>query len=155
MSQFKEPSSEGHPIEILLVEDDDEDVHLMMKTLENDRFLISIRRVEDGVEAMACLRREGKYCDAARPDLILLDLNMPRKDGREVLIEIKEDDDFSTIPVVVLTTSDDQRDIMESYKHRANSYVTKPVNLLQFRDVLQSIKAYWFTVVKLPPSLRN
>jgi CheY-like chemotaxis protein len=138
------------PIDILLVEDDDEDVQLMMKTLAKDRVLGRICRVEDGVEAMALLRREGKYRDAARPDLILLDLNMPRKDGREVLAEIKADDVLSTIPVVILTTSDSQRDILHGYSLKANSYVTKPVALQKFQQVLQGINAYWFTIVKLP-----
>jgi len=141
------------PIEILLVEDDDDDVRLMMKTLAKDRLANRIVRVEDGVEAMALLRREGKYRDAARPDLVLLDLNMPRKDGREVLVEIKEDEALATIPVVILTTSDSQLDILRSYEHKANSYVTKPVDLLQFRRVLQGINAYWFAVVALPPAL--
>lgn len=103
---------------------------------------------------MAFLRREGSHQDAPRPDLILLDLNMPRKDGRQTLKEIKEDteNDLSRIPVVILTSSDDQRDIALSYEHKANSYVTKPVSLSEFREVLQTIKDYWFTVVKLPPN---
>lgn len=150
-------TSQGHmnqpsqqPIEILLVEDDDDDVLLMRKTLEKDRIANHIHRVQDGVEAIAFLRKEGKYADAVRPDLILLDLNMPRMDGREVLKNIKEDPELRIIPVVVLTTSDDQRDVLKSYEHQANSYVTKPVDLLQFRRVLQSIKEYWFCVVKLP-----
>ena len=140
------------PIEILLIEDDDDDVVLTKKALERDRMRNRIHRVEDGVEAMQFLRREGKYADAARPDLILLDLNMPRMSGREVLKEIKEDPILGRVPVVVLTSSDDDRDILESYEHRANSYVTKPVDLLQFRNVLKTINDYWFSVVKLPPA---
>lgn len=143
----------ARPIEILLIDDDDDDVRLMCKSLEQDRILNSIHRVEDGVVAMDYLRRRGQFVDAARPDLILLDLNMPRKDGREVLKEIKEDPQLRMIPVVVLTTSDDERDIFQSYEYRASSYVTKPVDLLQFRNVLQSIKDYWFSVVRLPPAV--
>jgi CheY-like chemotaxis protein len=134
------------------VEDDDDDVRLTRRTLANDRVLTHIHRVQDGVEAMEFLGREGNFADAARPDLILLDLNMPRMDGREVLKAIKQDNDLSLIPVVVLTTSDDERDIMESYEHRANSYVTKPVDLLQFKNVLQGLQNYWFSLVKLPPT---
>lgn len=143
----------ARPIEILLIDDDDDDVRLMCKSLEQDRILNSIHRVEDGVVAMDYLRRRGQFVDAARPDLILLDLNMPRKDDREVLKEIKEDPQLRMIPVVVLTTSDDERDIFQSYEYRASSYVTKPVDLLQFRNVLQSIKDYWFSVVRLPPAV--
>lgn len=142
----------ARPIEILLVDDDDDDVRLMEKALERDRIINNVQRVDDGIEAMALLRREGQYADARRPDLILLDLNMPRKDGREVLKEIHEDPDLATIPVVVLTTSDDDRDVIECYKHMVNSYVTKPVDLLQFRDILQVVREYWFSVVRLPPA---
>jgi len=141
-----------HLIEILLIEDDDDDVFLMQRTLETDRILNRIHRVQDGVEGMQFLRREGKFAEAVRPDLILLDLNFPRMDGRQVLRKIKENPDLKLIPVVVLTTSDDERDVIESYGHQANSYVTKPVDLIQFRDVLQTIKDYWFSVVKLPPT---
>jgi chemotaxis family two-component system response regulator Rcp1 len=104
----------------------------------------------DGVEAMAFLRREGKYADAPRPDLILLDLNMPRKDGREVLAEIKDDPDLRRIPVVILTTSTAERDIMESYNLHANCYIAKPVDLDQFLDVVKSIEDFWLTIVRLP-----
>jgi two-component system, chemotaxis family, response regulator Rcp1 len=151
VSAVKKSLQSVQPIEVLLVEDDDDDARLMRKTLENDHVLITIHRVEDGVEAMAYLRREGKFADAVRPDLILLDLNMPRKDGRAVLKEIKEEDDLLSIPVVVLTTSDDERDIIESYWHKANSFITKPVDLLRIRKVLEILKDYWFSIVKLPP----
>jgi CheY-like chemotaxis protein len=140
------------PIEILLVEDDDDDVLLTTKAFENDRILNRLHRVKDGIEAMEFLRREGEFAKALRPDLILLDLNMPRKNGREVLKEIKEDPKLHRIPVVVLTTSDDENDVMLSYEHQANSYVTKPVDLDKFREVLKTIKEYWFSVVKLPPA---
>lgn len=143
-------SAHIRPIEILLVDDDDDDVRLTQQTLKRDRVLCSIHRAEDGVEAMQFLHRKPPFEQAPRPDLILLDLNMPRMDGREVLKRVKEDNGFREIPVVILTTSDDDQDILESYEHRANSYVTKPVDLAQFRDVLQTLKLYWFSVVKLP-----
>lgn len=141
----------ARPIVILLVDDDDDDVRLTRKAFENDRVLIRLHRVEDGIQAMQFLRREGDFADAPRPDLILLDLNMPRKSGREVLKEIKEDPQLHRIPVVVLTTSDDEKDVARSYEHQANSYVTKPVDLDQFREVLKTLKDYWFSVVRLPP----
>lgn len=140
------------PIEILLIEDDDDDVRLTTKAFEKDRICNRVHRVEDGIEAMAYLRREGLFTDAVRPDLILLDLNMPRKSGREVLREIKDDAEFRSIPVVVLTTSDDEKDVATSYDRQANSYVTKPVDLAKFREVLKTLKDYWFSVVRLPPS---
>lgn len=140
-----------HPIEVLFVEDDDDDARLVRNELENDCVLINVHRVEDGVEAMTYLRRTGSFANAVRPDLILLDLNMPRKDGRAVLKEIKEDDDLLSIPVVVLTTSDDERDISECYRHNANSFITKPVDLLRIRQVLEIFKNFWFSIVKLPP----
>ncbi len=142
----------ARPIVILLVDDDDDDVRLTRKAFENDRVLIRLHRVEDGIQAMQFLRREGDFADAPRPDLILLDLNMPRKSGREVLKEIKEDPQLHSIPVVVLTTSDDEKDVARSYEHQANSYVTKPVDLDQFREVLKTLKDYWFSVVRLPPA---
>ena len=144
-------SQSARPIEILLVEDDDDDVLLMQKALEQDRILNRMHRVEDGVEALEFLRRQGRFEFAPRPDLVLLDLNMPRKDGREVLKEVKEDEDLKRIPVVVLTTSDNENDIAKSYEYQANSYVTKPVDLGKFKHVIATLKEYWFTVVKLPP----
>ncbi len=145
-------SSSIRPIEVLLVEDDDDDVRLMEKSLANDKVFCRIHRVEDGVEALDFLHRRGRFHDAIRPDLILLDLNMPRKDGRETLREIKESKDISlaSIPVIVLTSSDDERDVATSYTHKANSYVTKPVNLARFREVLQELNNYWFAIVELP-----
>ena len=152
MSTADIQSQSVRPIEVLLVEDDDDDVRLTMKSFQNDRIINRVHRVEDGIEAMQFLRREGVYADAVRPDLILLDLNMPRKDGREVLKEIKEDGDLKHIPVVVLTTSEDEADVLASYDYQANSYVTKPVDLVQFRTVLQTLRDYWFSVVRLPPA---
>ena len=152
MSKSANAIQSARPIEILLVEDDDDDVLLTRKALENDQILNRVHRVQDGVEALEYLRREGPFECAPRPDLILLDLNMPRKDGREVLKEIKEDDDIKSIPVVVLTTSDDGLDIESSYNYRANSYVTKPVDLEQYKMVVSAIKEYWFTAAELPPT---
>jgi len=122
----------GEPIEILLVEDSPDDAALTVDALRSGRVHNRISVVDDGVEAMAFLRREGAYADAPRPDLVLLDLNLPRKDGSEVLAEIKADPDLSTIPVVVLTTSEAEEDILRSYKLHANAYVTKPVDFEQF-----------------------
>lgn len=152
MSTEQVLSRSAHPIEILLVEDDDDDVRLTKKAFEKDRILNRIHRVQDGIEALAFLRQEGPYADVRRPDLILLDLNMPRMSGREVLKQIKSDANLRQIPVVVLTTSDDERDVAESYDHQANSYVTKPVDLETFREILRALKDYWFSVVRLPPS---
>lgn len=139
-------------IEILLVEDNPADVELTRETLEDAKIYNRLHVVSDGVEAMQYLRREGKYRDAIRPDLILLDLNLPRKDGREVLLELKNDPALRAIPVVVLTSSDAEKDVLRSYDLGANCYVTKPVDLDQFGKVVRSIEDFWFMVVKLPPS---
>jgi two-component system cell cycle sensor histidine kinase/response regulator CckA len=138
------------PIEILLVEDSPADKLIAVEALEHARVLNNLHAVEDGVEALAFLRREGKYQHAPRPDLILLDLNMPRKDGREVLQEVKSDPSLTAIPVVVLTSSHADEDIMKAYGFRANSYVTKPVDFPRFTSVIQSIQNFWFEVVTLP-----
>ncbi|MCA9214853.1 MAG: response regulator [Planctomycetales bacterium] len=152
MSTVNSAKAPVKPIEILLVDDDDEDAFLTMKAFERDRILNRVHRVEDGIAATAYLKREGQFADAVRPDLVLLDLNMPRKNGREVLKEIKEDPALRGIPVVVFTTSDDDKDILESYEHQANSYITKPVDLDKLREVFKTIEDYWFHIVKLPPS---
>ncbi|HKP51373.1 MAG TPA: response regulator [Chloroflexia bacterium] len=144
----------GMPIEILLVEDNAGDVRLAVEALKEGKVLNNLSVARDGVEAMAFLRREGEYAGAPRPDLILLDLNLPKKDGREVLAEIKSDDDLKRIPVVILTTSAAERDIVKSYDLYANCYITKPVDLNQFIEVVQSIEDFWLTLVKLPPSRR-
>ncbi|NQE46412.1 putative methanogenesis regulatory protein FilR2 [ANME-1 cluster archaeon GoMg2] len=138
------------PIEILLVEDNPGDVRLTQESLTDGKVRNNMQVVEDGVEAVAFLRREGKYANASRPDLILLDLNLPKKDGREVLAEIKEDDKLKRIPVVVLTTSKAEEDIFKAYDQHANCYITKPVDLDQFIAVVRSIENFWFTIVKLP-----
>ena len=141
----------GRPVEILLVEDNPGDVCLTRETLKDSKLLNHMSVVNDGVEAMAFLHHEGKYIHAIRPDLILLDLNLPRKDGREVLAEVKTDEQLRRIPVVVLTTSSAEQDIVKTYDLHANCYITKPVNLDQFSSVVKAIEEFWFTIVKLPP----
>jgi len=145
----------GKPIEILLVEDNPGDVRLTAEALRENKFRNKLNVVADGVEAMAYVRREGKYSDAPRPDLILLDLNLPKKDGREVLAEIKTDEDLKRIPVVILTTSKAEEDIFKTYDHHANCYVTKPVELDQFIKVVKTIQEFWFTIVTLPGDLEK
>jgi CheY-like chemotaxis protein len=139
------------PIEVLLVEDDPGDVLMTQEAFEEHKVRNSLAVVNDGTEAIAYLRREGKYADAARPDLILLDLNLPRRDGREVLAEIKNDPDLCRIPVVVLTTSQADEDIVRSYQLHANAYVTKPVDFERFIAVVRQIDEFFVSVVKLPP----
>ena len=138
-------------IEILLVEDNPGDVRLTREALKDGKIINKLHVAEDGVEALAFLRREGKYHNAVRPELILLDLNLPKKDGREVLAEIKADKELKRIPVVILTSSAAEQDIVKSYNLHANCYVTKPVDLDQFINVVKSIEHFWLTVVKLPP----
>lgn len=140
----------GVPIEILLVEDNPGDVLLTQEALRDAKVRNHLSVAGDGVEAMAILRGEGKHAGVPRPDLILLDLNLPKKSGREVLEEIKQDPRFSNIPVVILTTSQAEQDILESYRLRANAFVTKPVDLEQFLKVVRSIEAFWLEIVKLP-----
>ena len=140
----------GKPIDILLVEDNPGDVRLTQEAFKSNKITNNLYIVKDGVEAMAFLKREGDYADSPRPDLILLDLNLPKKDGREVLAEIKQDDTLKTIPVVILTTSSAEEDILKTYGLHANCYVTKPVELEQFMIVVKSIQDFWFTFVKLP-----
>lgn len=143
--------NEGRPAEFLLVEDNPGDVRLTREALNESKLRNNLSVVGDGVEAMAFLRREGKYADAARPDLILLDLNLPKKSGREVLAEIKADPDLRRIPVVVITSSEAEQDIFATYNLHVNCYVTKPVDLDQFIKVVRSISTFWLTIVKLPP----
>lgn len=138
------------PIEILLVEDNPGDTRLAVEALKESKIHNTVHTVRDGVEAMDFLRRKGEYSSMPRPDVVLLDLNMPRKDGREVLAEIKQDDELKIIPVVVMTTSQAEEDILKSYGLHANCYVTKPVDLEQFMKVVKTIEEFWFTVVKLP-----
>lgn len=140
----------GKTIEILLVEDSPGDIRLTKEALKDAKMLNNLNVCTDGEEAMAFLRREGEYLDSPRPDLILLDLNMPKKDGREVLAEIKDDQLLKRIPVVMLTTSTAEQDILASYDLHANCYITKPVDLDQFVTVVQTIEDFWLTIVKLP-----
>jgi CheY-like chemotaxis protein len=138
-------------LEILLVEDNAGDVDLTREGLKEGKVLINLNVVRDGEEALAYLKKAGAFADAPRPDLILLDLNLPKKDGRQVLAEIREDPELRSLPVVVLTTSQAEEDILRSYQLNANCYITKPVDLDQFLKVVHSIEEFWFTVVSLPP----
>ncbi|MFB2771966.1 response regulator [Pelatocladus sp. BLCC-F211] len=138
------------PIEILLIEDNPGDVELTKIALEDSKISVNLNVVEDGVEAIAFLRREGKYTQVPHPDIVLLDLNLPKKDGREVLAEIKADEKLKRIPVVVLTTSQAEEDVLKVYNLSANCYITKPVDFDQFVKIVQSIENFWFTIVKLP-----
>jgi CheY-like chemotaxis protein len=141
----------GKPIEILLVEDNPGDVRLTQEALRESKISNNLYVAQDGVEAMAFLHRETPYADVPRPGLILLDLNLPKKDGREVLTEIKSDPVLKRIPVVVLTTSEAEEDVLRTYDLHANCYITKPVDFGQFINVVQAIEDFWFTVVRLPP----
>ena len=141
----------GRPIEILLVEDSPSDTDLTIAALAQAKVCNRLSVVEDGVQAMEFLHRQGSYAQAPRPDVILLDLNLPRKDGREVLKEIKADDNLKAIPVVVLTTSQAEKDVLQAYALHANCYVTKPVGFQQFLEVVKAVEGFWLTVVKLPP----
>ena len=138
-------------IKILLVEDNPGDVRLTLEAFKEGKVSNEINVVNDGIEALAFLRQEGQYANAPRPDVILLDLNLPKKDGYEVLAEIKQDPDLKRIPVVILTTSQAEQDILKTYNLHANCYITKPVDLEQFITVVRSIEIFWLNVVKLPP----
>jgi chemotaxis family two-component system response regulator Rcp1 len=140
----------SRPIEILLVEDSPSDAALTIEALKAGKIANRLSHVEDGVDAMDFLRRRGKYAEVRRPDLIMLDLNLPRRDGREVLAEIKNDSDLKIIPIIVLTTSRADEDILRSYELNANCYITKPVDFTHFIDVVKSIEQFWLTVVTLP-----
>ena len=139
------------PVEILMVEDNPGDIRLTVEALQEGKVRNNLHTVEDGVEALAFLRREGRYAGVPRPDLVLLDLNLPKKTGPEVLAEIKSDPDLRRIPVVILTVSQAEQDIVKSYNLHANCYITKPVDLDRFLEVVQSIENFWLTVVMLPP----
>lgn len=137
-------------IEILLVEDNPGDVRLTQEAFKDSKLNNNLNVVEDGVEALEYLRAEGGYVDAVRPDIILLDLNLPRMNGQELLKIIKEDVDLRRIPVVILTTSDSEKDIIASYNLHANCYITKPVDLNRFSEIVRNIEGFWFQIVKLP-----
>jgi chemotaxis family two-component system response regulator Rcp1 len=142
--------SDGRPVEILLVEDNPGDVRLTQEVFKEGKVNNQLSVAWDGEEAMAFLRREGKFVEVPRPDIILLDLNLPRKDGREVLAEIKVDPDLKSIPVVVLTTSQAESDLMQTYNLHANCYIVKPVDLDHFIEVVKRIEGFWLQIVKLP-----
>ncbi len=143
--------SEGRPIEILLVEDSPSDTELTLEALRDFKVRNHVSVVEDGVQAMQFLRRQGPFAQAPRPDMIMLDLNLPRKDGREVLQDIKNDDLLKTIPIVVMTTSRAEQDVLRAYQLNANCYINKPVDFNQFLEVVRTIESFWLYVVTLPP----
>ena len=142
--------SEGKLIDILMVEDSEGDARLAREAMRDSKIKNTLHHVRDGDEAMAFLRHTGRFADAPRPDLILLDLNLPRKSGQEVLEEIKVDPELKCIPVVILTVSSEEADILRSYNLHANCYITKPIDLTQFMTVIKSIEDFWLTIVKLP-----
>jgi two-component system, chemotaxis family, response regulator Rcp1 len=144
------PLPPSRPVEILLVEDNPGDVRLTREALKEGKVRNNLYVASDGMKALAFLRREGEFSDAPRPDLILLDLNLPRKDGREVLEEVKADPQLRLIPVVILTSSQAEQDIVRAYDLHANCYISKPVDLDQFITVVKSIEDFWFSIVKLP-----
>lgn len=141
----------GRAVEILLVEDSPSDALLTQEALKQGKVKNALHHVEDGVEALAFLRKEGEFANVPRPDVILLDLNMPRKGGKEVLEEIRNDEDLETLPVIVLTTSDDEKDVHEAYGLNANCYITKPVDMSQFIKAMAALDQFWLTWVTLPP----
>jgi chemotaxis family two-component system response regulator Rcp1 len=141
-------------VDILLVEDNEGDARLAIEAMRDSKIRNTLHHVSDGEEAMAFLRKEGKYAKAPRPDLILLDLNLPKKDGRQVLAEIKEDDEIKRIPVVILTVSSAEEDILKTYNLHANCYITKPIDLSQFMKVVRSVEDFWLTIVKLPNGVK-
>lgn len=145
-------NNQAEPIKILLVEDNPGDIRLTREALKDSKIHNTLEVVEDGREALAYLKNEGKYKDSTRPDLVLLDLDMPNTTGREVLQEVKSDPNLKSIPLVVLTVSKSDQDILNSYDMQANAYVNKPLDLDQFIKVIRTIEDFWFTIVKLPPS---
>jgi len=151
MKRYIAQKIETRPVDILLVEDNPGDVRLTKEALKDAKVLNEIHVARDGVEAMQFVHREGSFANAPMPDLILLDLNLPRKDGREVLAEIKKDPKLQHIPVVVLTTSKADEDIIKTYNLHANAYITKPVDLNRFVEIMHALEQFWFTIVKLPP----
>ncbi|MCI4337472.1 MAG: response regulator [Thermoplasmata archaeon] len=147
------PRADGaRPVQILLAEDNPADVRLIREVMHDSKILNEIHSVPDGVEAIAFLRRQGQYAQKPRPNLIFLDLNMPKKDGREVLREVKADEDLRRIPVVIMTSSEAEEDIVRAYDLHANCYVRKPIDFAQFHRVVREIESFWFTAVELPPT---
>lgn len=145
-------TSTGQPVEVLLAEDNHGDARLTEKAFEEGSIVNNLHIVEDGVETMKFLRQEAEYADKPRPDLVLLDLNMPRKDGWDVLEELKEDPELARIPVIVLTSSEAEADIVKSYQLHANAYLTKPVDFDGFLDIVHGFEEFWLSVVKMPPN---
>jgi two-component system, chemotaxis family, response regulator Rcp1 len=145
------PNYNTKPFDILVIEDNPGDARLIKEVLNENKILNNLTILKDGVDAMNFLHRKGEHKNAPRPDLIFLDLNLPKKDGREVLSEIKTSDVLKQIPVVIMTTSQSEEDIFKSYSLHANCYVTKPIDLEQFIKVIQSMEDFWFSLVKLPP----
>jgi len=143
---------EREPVEILLAEDNPNDIELTERAFEDGKIINNLHVVTDGVEVLQFLRREGEYANAPRPDIVLLDLEMPRKGGKEVLADMERDPELDRIPVIVLTSSAAERDIVESYEHSANAYLTKPVGYQEFQDTIRQIQSFWFDIVKLPPT---
>lgn len=139
-----------HPVQILIVEDNPADARLVREVMRDSKVLNEIHWVGDGVEALAFLRRQGKYADAPRPNLVFLDLNMPRKDGREVLREVKTDSELRRIPIVVMTSSQTEEDIARAYEQHANCYVRKPIDFEQFHSVVKTLENFWFNTVEIP-----
>jgi two-component system, chemotaxis family, response regulator Rcp1 len=152
--KIEEPKM-GRPIEILLVEDNSGDVRLTIEALKEGKVTNNLQIARDGEEAMDLLHRKGKFANAIRPDIIFLDLNLPKKDGREVLTEIKTDESLQYIPVVVLTMSKAEEDILNTYQHHANCYITKPIDMEQFIATMKQVEGFWLTIVKLPPRMQN
>ncbi len=146
--------SNGEPLKILLIEDSPSDIDLTKEALDEGQVVHKLFVVEDGVAAMQFLKREGAYADMPRPDLVLLDLNLPQKDGREVLAEIKDDPELRRLPVIVLTTSANEEDICSTYQHYVNCYITKPVNVDEFIRVVRSLGEFWLSFVRLPPTCK-
>ncbi len=146
------PSSTARPVQILIVEDNPADARLVREVMRDSKVLNEISWVPDGVEALAFLRREGKYAQSPRPNLIFLDLNMPKKDGREVLRDVKADPDLRRIPVVVMTSSQAEEDVARAYDQHANCYIRKPIDFLQFHQVVKELENFWFATVELPVS---
>lgn len=138
------------PAQVLLVEDNEDDVELTLEALKDSKVRMDVHVVPDGVKAMKFLRREDEYKDSSLPDLVLLDLNLPKMDGREVLREIREDKNLTDLPVVVLTTSQNEEDICKAYQMHANCYISKPVDFLQFTEIIKQIEGFWLQLVKLP-----
>ncbi len=143
------------PIDILIVDDNRADIRLVQEVLKKGKMMVNLNYVLDGMEAMDYLRKNDKYKDTNRPDLILLDLNMPRKDGREVLEEVKADEDLRSIPIIVMTISKAEEDILRSYNLHANAYIIKPIELNQFINTVRSIEDFWLTIVKLPSNIKQ